>query len=181
MNSPLSREELDAKLTTISSVSDERWHLMLQVSTEIRESVRKLHITVILTGISVVIGVAGVNSSLLAGMVGAFESGQGMGRQAEVANRRMEGMEQKLGGMEQRMEGVEQRMEGVEQRLGGVEQRMGGVEQQMGGVEQRMDRLEKDAAERDARIRADMAQQQRETRALRASVDRIAAHLGSKR
>lgn len=153
MNSPLSREELDAKLTTISSVSDERWHLMLQVTTEIRESVRKLHITVILTGISVVIGVAGVNSSLLSGMVGAFESGQGMGRQAEVANRRMEGMEQKLSGVEQRME----------------------------GVEQRIDKLERDAAERDARIRADMAQQQRETRALRESVDRIAAHLGSKR
>jgi len=160
MNSPLSREELDAKLTTISSVSDERWHLMLQVTTEIRESLRKLHITVILTGISVVIGVAGVNSSLLSGMVGALESGQGMGRQAEIVNKRMEGMEQRMGGMEQRMEGMEQRL---------------------GGVEQRMDKLEKDAAERDARIRADMAQQQRETRALRESVDRIAAHLGSKR
>lgn len=150
MNSPISREELDAKLTTISSVSDERWHLMLQVTTEIRESVRKLHITVILTGISVVIGVAGVNSSLLSGMVGAFESGQGMGRQTEVVSRRMEGMEQKMGTMEQRM-----------------------------------DKLEAEAVERDARLRAEMNQrfdaQQKEIRALRESVDRIAAHLGSKR
>lgn len=168
MNSPISREEPDAKLTTISSVSDERWHLMLQVTTEIRESVRKLHITVILTGISVVIGVAGVNSSLLSGMVGAFESGQGMGKQAEVVNRRMEGIEQRLGG--------------VEQKIGKLET---GVDELNASL--RADMAKRDAqpraemAERDARLRADMAQQQRETRALRESVDRIAAHLGSKR
>jgi len=161
MNSPLSREELDAKLTTISSVSDERWHLMLQVTTEIRESVRKLHVTVILTGISVVIGVAGVNSSLLSGMVGAFESGQGMGRQAEVINRRMEGMEQKLGGVEQRINKLEAE------------------------AEERDARLRAEMADRDARLRAEMAQrfdaQQKDIRALRESVDRIAAHLASKR
>lgn len=168
MNSPISREEPDAKLTTISSVSDERWHLMLQVTTEIRESVRKLHITVILTGISVVIGVAGVNSSLLSGMVGAFESGQGMGKQAEVVNRRMEGIEQRLGGVEQKIGKLET----------GVDELNASLRADMA---KRDAQLRAEMAERDARLRADMAQQQRETRALRESVDRIAAHLGSKR
>jgi septal ring factor EnvC (AmiA/AmiB activator) len=186
MNSPLSREELDAKLTTISSVSDERWHLMLQVTTEIRESVRKLHITVILTGISVVIGVAGVNSSLLSGVVGAFESGQGMGRQAEVVNKRMEGMEQRLGGVEQKVGGVERRIEGVEQKIGKLET---GVEDLNASLRADMAKhdaqLRSEMTERDARLRAEMNQrfdaQQKEIRAIRESVDRIAAHLGSQR
>jgi len=172
MNSPLSREELDAKLTTISSVSDERWHLMLQVTTEIRESVRKLHITVILTGISVVIGVAGVNSSLLSGMVGAFESGQGMGRQAEVVNRRMEGMEQRLGGVEQKIGKLETGVEELNTSL-------------RADMAKRDAQLRAEMAERDARLRAEMNQrfdaQQKEIRAIRESLDRIAAHLDSKR
>ncbi|MGB9989623.1 hypothetical protein [Pseudoduganella rhizocola] len=182
MNSPFSREELDAKLTTISSVSDERWNLMLQVTTEIRESVRKLHITVILTGIGVVIGVAGVNSSLLSGMVGAFESGQGMGKQAEVVNRRMEGMEQRLGGVEQRIGGMEQKIGGMEQKIGKLETGVDALNASLrADMAKRDAQLRAEMAERDARLRADMAQQQRETRALRESVDRIAAHLGSKR
>jgi hypothetical protein len=186
----MTREELDAKLATISGVSDERWLYFRTVTSDIQGSVRKLHTTVILTGISsvltVLLGVGGINASLLSGMVGAFESGQGMGKQGAAITQRMDKFDSRMEKFDTRMESLEaqlvKRDEALRKELA---QRDADLRVEM---DKRDAQLRAEMAERNAKLRTEMgalqremAAQRQEMRALRNSIDRIAAHLARER
>jgi hypothetical protein len=179
----MTREELDAKLATISGVSDERWLYFRTVTSDIQGSVRKLHTTVILTGISsvltVLLGVGGINASLLSGMVGAFESGQGMGKQGAAITQRMDKFDSRMDKFDTRMESLEtQLIKRDEELRKELAQRDADLRAEMN---KRDVQLRTEMAERDAKLRAEMAAQQQEMRALRRSVDQIAAQLARER
>ena len=81
----VTNELLDAKLETIETRRDSRVASIERLIAETRQDIKNLKMTMVVTGIAVVLGIAAFNATVLSNMVAAFESGKNTAAaQAEV-------------------------------------------------------------------------------------------------
>ena len=81
----VTNELLDAKLETIETRMDCRVASIERLMLETRQDIKNLKMSMVVTGIAVVLGIAAFNATVLSNMVAAFESGKNTAAaQAEV-------------------------------------------------------------------------------------------------
>lgn len=100
----VSQGELDAKLQLVEAKMDARVDRIEAKADSLASDINQLKWIVLGTGVSVVLGVAAFNATVLSNMVASFESGKNTAEKLTTISKDQEAREQRLDRLEQKLD-----------------------------------------------------------------------------
>lgn len=124
MDTAITRPELDARLELIETRMDARVQRIEETGKaiqsemhEIRSELKNQKWWMIGTGLTVVLGIAAFNATVLSNMVASFESGKNTSATVIQAQQRIDSVENKVNAVDAKVNAVEQKVSAVEQKV----------------------------------------------------------------
>ncbi|MBB3120129.1 hypothetical protein [Pseudoduganella violacea] len=135
-----------AELKAIIAGLDQRVSVLETGFVELKEKFTSLKITVIVTGLSatltIILGVGAINVSLLSGMIGAFESGRGMGSEGMEIRHQLQALQQQSSRSQQQTEAIQQQTVKLQQQTDAMQLQMREMQEQTRSLQKQTDSLQ---------------------------------------
>ncbi|NVD97569.1 hypothetical protein [Massilia sp. BJB1822] len=114
---------------------------------ELKEKFSNLKITIIVTGLSatltIILGVGAINVSLLSGMIGAFESGRGMGSEGMEIRHQLQALQQNSSRSQQQIDTIQQQTVKLQQQTDTMQLQLREMQEQTRTTQKQMESIQK--------------------------------------
>ncbi|UTY59824.1 hypothetical protein [Massilia sp. erpn] len=107
---------------------------------ELKDKFGNLKITIIVTGLSatltIILGVGAINVSLLSGMIGAFESGRGMGSEGMEIRHQLQALQQNSSRSQQQIDTMQLQLREMQEQTRTTQKQMESIQKQTDSLQQ---------------------------------------------
>lgn len=113
----------------------------------LKDKFTNLKITIIVTGLSatltIILGVGAINVSLLSGMIGAFESGRGMGSEGMEIRHQLQAMQQNSSRSQQQIDTIQQQTVKLQQQTDTMQLQLREMQEQTRAMQRQTEAIQK--------------------------------------